>query len=231
MRSAEVRPGSCALVPDRGALEWIQIARAHSSSDRMPPSGQCIGCPGDLLTRGPAAQCQTHRADGVVLAIVALLLLDGITFFDPVGPKVVRQDQNAQARETHLSQRFECRPEVWTVIKWAAPAVDDEIGRSRKALCPPPQVTEPLFRGRRAVQRCAWNVPVSIQKSRSGADDHGLVRPSGAREFMNEVSGPDRVRGRPRLRRGCRSCRSSGPCSRQAQESGRNDRRKPDSRP
>ena len=53
---------------------------------------------------------------------VALLLLDGITFLDPVDPKVVRQDQDAQARETHLSQRFECRPEVWTVIKWAAAA-------------------------------------------------------------------------------------------------------------
>jgi hypothetical protein len=175
---------------------------------------------------------RVHDRDERRVVGIALLLLDGIAPFGPVGPKVVRQDQHAQARETQLSQRFECRPEVWTVIEWAAPAVGDEVGRSRKALCPPPQVTEPLFGGRRAVQRCAWNVPVSIQKSRRRANDHGLVCSGGAREFMNEVSGPDRVRGRPRLSGTGQACgRRPAPRGPQPKESGRSRHRKRNGRP
>ena len=155
----------------------------------------------------------------------ARLTFDRIAPLDPVGPEAVRQDQHPQLRESQALQRRVRRAEVGAVPHRAAPAVNDEAGRSRQRLRPRRQVGEALQIGCRAVEHGARYVGRSVEKLRRRAHDDRRARADAAGELLDEVRRHDRVRA-PRLSGGRCTGRLAGAGGRHQGECGRHgDRR------
>ena len=84
----------------------------------------------------------------------------------------MREDQNTEMGEAHLSQRNECRTRVRAVSQRAAAAIYDDIRGAWERLGPLLQIVKPLWSRRRALEGCAGNVGSFIECVESDANDN-----------------------------------------------------------